>query len=112
MGRFAGAACTDLLQKGYDLGPIPEDGGTVSRVYTFRNSGNAPGSWSSGPRRRVPARKPTFRKTGHARPRRGRLPSPTIPRRQHGAFNKAISIYTNVPGARYIVTLRGEVTVR
>ena len=31
-----------LLQKGYDLGSIPEDGGTVSRVYTFRNSGNAP----------------------------------------------------------------------
>ena len=77
-----------LLQKGYDLGSIPEDGGTVSRIYTFRNSGNAP--------------------LGQAGP----VPVTYNPRRQHGAFNKAISIYTNVPGARYVVTLRGEVTVR
>ena len=34
------------------------------------------------------------------------------PRHQSGTFNKAISIYTNVPGVRYIVTLRGEVMDR
>ena len=81
-----------LLQKGYDLGSIPEDGGTVSRVYTFRNSGNAPLVVMPG--------------------QEGTVTVTYNPRRQHGAFNKAISIYTNVPGARYVVTLRGEVTVR
>ena len=88
-----------LLQKGYDLGPIPEDGGTVSRVYTFRNSGNAP---------LVVVRAETSCTCTKADISK----KPVMPRRQHGAFNKAISIYTNVPGARYVVTLRGEVTVR
>ena len=49
-----------------------------------------------------------FEKTGQE----GTVTVTYNPRRQHGAFNKAISIYTNVPGARYVVTLRGEVTVR
>ena len=100
-----------LLQKGYDLGSIPEDGGTVSRVYTFRNSGNAPlvvvrAETSCTCTKADISKKPVM--PGQEGP----VTVTYNPRRQHGAFNKAISIYTNVPGARYVVTLRGEVTVR
>ena len=99
------------LLQGYDLGSIPEDGGTVSRVYTFRNSGNAPlvvvrAETSCTCTKADILKKPVM--PGQE----GTVTVTYNPRRQHGAFNKAISIYTNVPGARYIVTLRGEVTVR
>ena len=67
-----------LLQKGYDLGSIPEDGGTVSRVYTFRNSGNAPlvvvrAETSCTCTKADISKKPVM--PGQE----GRLPSPTIP---------------------------------
>ena len=32
----------EFVQKGYNLGQISESGGVVSRVYKFRNSGDAP----------------------------------------------------------------------
>ena len=104
-----------LLQKGYDLGSIPEDGGTVSRVYTFRNSGNADGTEPLVLLRVLTSctcTKADISKKPVMPGQEGTVTVTYNPRRQHGAFNKAISIYTNVPGARYVVTLRGKVTVR
>ena len=104
-----------LLQKGYDLGSIPGDiprkGGNLVREFEFVNDGTEPlvllrVLTSCTCTKADISKKPVM--PGQE----GTVTVTYNPRRQHGAFNKAISIYTNVPGARYVVTLRGEVTVR
>ena len=91
----------EFVQKGYNLGQISESGGVVSRVYKFRNGGDAP---------LVILRAETsFSKKPILPGQMGEIAVTYNPRHQSGAFNKAISIYTNVSGVRYVVTLRGEV---
>ena len=85
-----------LLQKGYDLGSIP---GNAPLVVVRAETSCTCTKADISKKPVMPGQEGTVTVTYN-------------PRRQHGAFNKAISIYTNVPGARYVVTLRGEVTVR
>lgn len=100
-----------LLQKGYDLGSIPEDGGTVSRVYTFRNSGNAPlvvvrAETSCTCTKADISKKPVM--PGQE----GTVTVTYNPRRQHGAFTRRSVPIRMCPVRAMSVTLRGEVTVR
>ncbi len=109
-GELRAQPALTLLQKGYDLGCVPEDGGPVSRTYTFQNSGDAPlvvvrVETSCACTKAEATKKPVM--PGEE----GSITVTYNPRHQHGVFNKAISIYTNIPGSRYIVTLRGEVVV-
>ena len=98
----------EFVQKGYNLGQISESGGVVSRVYKFRNSGDAPLVILRA-ETACACTKASFSKKPILPGQSGEITVIYNPRHQSGAFNKAISIYTNVSGVRYVVTLRGEV---
>jgi hypothetical protein len=100
-----------LMQKEYNLGQIAESGGTVTRVYKFRNEGNKPLVIVRA-ETACACTKASFSKKPVMPGQEGEITVTYNPRHQSGTFNKAISIYTNVPGVRYIVTLRGEVMDR
>ena len=88
-----------LMQKEYNLGQIVESGGNKPLVIVRAETACA-------------CTKASFSKKPVMPGQEGEITVTYNPRHQSGTFNKAISIYTNVPGVRYIVTLRGEVMDR
>ena len=97
-----------LLQKGYDLGPIPEDGGTVSRVYTFRNSGNAPLVVVRA-ETSCTCTKASFSKRPVAPGERGVVKVIYEPhKKEPGAFSKVIQIFSTSIEGRNVLTVRGN----
>ena len=97
-----------LLQKGYDLGSIPEDGGTVSRVYTFRNSGNAPLVVVRA-ETSCTCTKASFSKRPVAPGERGVVKVIYEPhKKEPGAFSKVIQIFSTSIAGRNVLTVRGN----
>lgn len=68
----------EFVQKGYNLGQISESGGVVSRVYKFRNSGDAPLVILRA-ETACACTKASFSKNQFCRVSRERLPLSTIP---------------------------------
>lgn len=104
-------AVITFSDKTYDFGQIQEDGGSVSKVFEFTNTGSAPlviqrVNASCG------CTTPEWTQTPIEPGKKGRVIATYNPMGRPGAFNKEVYVYSNASNEMERLTITGNVTPR
>ena len=95
----------------HDFGTIKEEIGSVSTQFEFTNTGKSPliiqrVSASCG------CTTPSYTKEPILPGKSGKIDATYSTTARPGAFNKTITVYTNVPDTVYVLSIKGNVTPR
>lgn len=92
----------------HDFGKVNESSGTVSCEFTFKNKGNAPFIIQ-----RVQAScgctTPDYSKEPILPGKEGKIKVTYSTTGRPGAFDKKVTVFSNVPDEVYVLTIKGEV---
>ena len=101
----------NFSEKSYDFGQIKEDGGNVSHIYEFTNTGSTPlviqrVNASCG------CTTPEWTQTPIEPGKKGRVSVAYNPMGRPGAFNKVVYVYSNSTNEMEKLTIKGSVAPR
>ena len=101
-------AQVEFAETSHKFGEIVEGGGTVSHVFTFTNTGDAP-LLITAIQVNCSCTKTTYTRQPVPAGGKGEVKVTYDPKRQSGTFNKTINVYTNATEPRSIITVSGSI---
>lgn len=93
----------------HDFGTIKENGGKVSAVYSFTNTGDEPLTIITVTNGGCGCTKPDFPKAPIAPGQKGEIKITFQPRGRKGEFNRSVKVKTNAGAGRKTLTFNGVI---
>lgn len=93
----------------HDFGTIKADGGAVTAVYEFTNTGSAPLTIINVTNGGCGCTKPAYTKEPVAPGRKGEIKITFQPRGRSGEFNRSVKVKTNASAGRKTLTFNGVI---
>lgn len=93
----------------HDFGTIKENGGKISAVYTFTNTGDEPLTIITVTNGGCGCTKPDFPKAPIAPGKKGEIKITFQPKGRSGEFNRSVKVKTNAESGRKTLTFNGVI---
>lgn len=98
-----------FAETSHDFGTIKADGGAVSAVYEFTNTGKAPLTIITVTNGGCGCTKPSYPKEPIAPGKKGEIKITFQPRGRSGEFNRSVKVKTNASAGRKTLTFNGVI---